>query len=169
MPIQQPYQKILTSLSRARVRYLVAGGIAMNIHGLERATHDIELIIFLERENILRFLRVMKRLGYCPKIPVKPEEFANEKLRQSWIDEKNMVVFSFMHPKNPFEVVDVFVYHPRPFHEMFRVSKKASLSGFTVNAVGLRDMLFLKEKASRPKDEMDIRYLRNIIRKQKED
>lgn len=140
----------------------------MNIHGLERATHDIDLIIFLEKENILRFSRAMKRLGYQPKIPVKPEDFADKKLRESWIKEKNMVVFSFYHPKNPFEVIDVFVYHPRPFQEMFRARKGTLLSGFMVNAVGLKDMLFLKEKASRPKDEMDIRYLRNILKK-KED
>ena len=35
MPVQQSYIKILTELSRAKVRYLVAGGIAMNIHGKE--------------------------------------------------------------------------------------------------------------------------------------
>ncbi len=169
MPIQHPFQEILVSLSKAKVRYLVAGGIAMNIHGLERATHDIDLIIYLEKKNILRFVQVMKRLGYRPKIPVKPEDFAKEELRDSWIKEKNMVVFSFYHPKNLFEVVDVFVYHPRPFQEMFKGRKSAPLSRFMVHAVGLKDMLFLKEKASRPKDEMDIRYLRNILRKKKED
>lgn len=157
------------ALSSARVRFLVAGGIAMNIHGLERATHDIDFIIFLERDNILRFGKVMARLGYRPKIPVKTEDFADEKLRNRWIKEKNMVVFSYYHPKNVFEVVDVFVYHPRPFSEMLKAGKKVPLSGFTVHAVGMKDMLFLKEKASRPKDEMDIRYLRNILRKKKED
>lgn len=169
MAVQRPYREILISLSKAKVRYLVAGGIAMNIHGLERATHDIDFIIFLEKKNILRFISVMKRLGYRPKIPVKPEDFADEKIRETWIKQKNMVVFSYYQPKNPFEVVDVFVYHPRPFPEMFKARKGASLSGFTVNAVGLKDMLFLKEKAGRPKDEMDIRYLRNILRKKKQD
>ena len=140
----------------------------MNLHGLERATHDIDLIIYLEKKNILAFAGVVKKLGFKPKIPVKVEDFANEELRQSWIKEKNMVVFSFYHPKNPFEVIDVFVYHPRPFHEMFKAGKRASLSGQIIHAVGLEDMLFLKEKASRPKDEIDIRYLRNILRKKKE-
>ena len=147
----------------------MAGGIAMNMHGLERATHDIDFIIFLEKKNILRFSKVMNRLGYRPKIPVKPEDFADEKLRKNWIKKKNMVVFSFYQPRNPFEIVDVFVYHPRPFDKMYQASKRVPLSGFTVRAVGLEDMLFLKEKASRPKDEMDIRYLRNIIRKRKDD
>ena len=169
MAIQQSYEKILTTLSKAKVRFLVAGGIAMNIHGLERGTHDIDLIVFLERKNVALFSGVMKRLGYRPKVPVSPEDLGDEEVRKRWIKEKNMVVFSFYHPKNPFEVVDIFVHHPRPFREMFQTSKKVRLSGVTVHAVGLRDMLFLKEKAGRPKDEMDIRYLRNILRKKQED
>ena len=169
MAVQVSYQQILVSLSKAKVRFLVAGGIAMNIHGLERATHDIDLIVFLERKNIFRFGKVMERLGYRPKVPVKTEDFADERLRNRWIKEKNMVVFSYYHPQNIFEVIDVFVYHPRSFSEMFKARKKVSLSGFMVNAAGMQDMLYMKEKASRPKDEMDIRYLRNILNKKKED
>lgn len=168
MAIQNSYQKILVSLSRAKVLYLVAGGIAMNILGMERATYDLDLIVFLGRENVLKFGRVMTKLGYRPKIPVKPEDFADEKLRKSWAKEKNMVVFSFYHPKNPFEVIDVFVYHPRPFDKMYKVSKKGQIFGQTIRAAGLQDMLFMKKKASRPKDQIDIRYLQAIIRKQKD-
>ncbi|MBI3541120.1 MAG: hypothetical protein HY073_03160, partial [Deltaproteobacteria bacterium] len=64
--IQHSYQSILTALSKAKVRYLVAGGIAMNLHGFSRATFDLDLIIFLKKENILKFTKVMTKLGYCP-------------------------------------------------------------------------------------------------------
>jgi len=168
MPIQQSYENILASLSRSNIRYLVAGGIAMNILGMERATFDLDLIVFLEKENILRFVRVMTKLGYRPKVPVKPENFADEKLRRKWITEKNMIVFSFYHPKNPFEVIDVFVYHPRPFDKMYKASKKGRIFGQTIRAASLQDMLFMKKKASRPKDQVDIRYLQSIIRKQED-
>ncbi|MDO8644572.1 MAG: hypothetical protein Q7S00_06380 [bacterium] len=169
MKSQPSYQQVLVALSKASVRYLVAGGIAMNIHGLERSTFDLDLIIFLERKNILKFAKVMSRLGYHPKIPVKPEDFADEKLRKSWIKEKNMVVFSFYHQKNPLDLIDIFVYHPRPFDKMFKARKSANLRDCKIHAVGLKDMLFLKQKASRPKDQFDIRFLETLIRKQKED
>ncbi|MBI2982362.1 MAG: hypothetical protein HYY44_08790 [Deltaproteobacteria bacterium] len=168
MAIQHTYQEILLALSKAKVRFLIAGGIAMNIHGLERATHDLDLIVFLDRDNVLKFIKVMKRLGYEPKIPVKAEDFAVESLRQKWIKEKGMVVFSFFHPKNVFEVIDVFVYHPRPFEQMFKARKVANLLGQKIAAVGLEDMLYLKRLANRPKDELDLRYLENVLRKKRE-
>ena len=47
MFFQSSYQEILSALAKAKVRYLVAGGIAMNMHGLQRTTVDLDLIIFL--------------------------------------------------------------------------------------------------------------------------
>lgn len=110
----------------------------------------------------------MTKLGYRPKVPVKAEDFADEKLRQKWIREKNMVVFSFYHPNNPFDVIDVFVYHPRPFEEMYKSGKKGEIFGQTIRAAGLEDMLYMKEKAGRPKDQIDIRFLRTIINKKRD-
>lgn len=168
MSVQFSYQRILVELAKAGVRYLVAGGIAMNIHGMERSTFDLDLIVFLDKENILKFVRVMKRLGYRPRVPVPPEDFAKEELRKKWIKEKNMVVFSFYHPKSPFELIDVFVYHPRPFDLMYKASKAAKLFGRVIRAAGIEDMLFMKNEAQRPKDQMDIRFLESIMRKKKD-
>ncbi|MBI2083961.1 MAG: hypothetical protein HYT76_10445 [Deltaproteobacteria bacterium] len=168
MAVQISFQKILVSLSKAKVRYLVAGGVAMNILGMERATYDLDLIVFLERSNILKFTGVMTKLGYRPKVPVKAGDFANEKLREQWIQEKNMVVFSFFDPKSPFEVIDVFVYHPRPFAEMYKAGKKGKIFGQKIRAASVKDMLFMKRKAGRPKDQVDIRFLEAIIRKQED-
>lgn len=153
------------TLSKGRIRFLVAGGVAINLHGLDRATYDLDLIIFLERKNILKFAKIMKKLGYRPKIPVRPEDFADEKLRKSWIKEKNMIVFSYYHPKNHFDRIDIFVYHPRPFDKMLKASKLKYLLGNQIRVAGLKDMLLMKKKASRPKDQFDIRFLGSLVRK----
>ena len=163
------YQKILTSLIKAKVRYLVAGGIAMNAHGLTRATFDLDLVVFLEKENILRFTKMMKKLGYEPRVPVNPDDFADEKIRKQWIESKNMIVFSYRHKQNMMDVIDVFADHPFPFGEMWLAGKKIRLAGNTIHVVGLKHMIKMKQKASRPKDEMDIRYLSSLLRKRKED
>jgi len=169
MTLGPSYQQVLSSLSKAKVKYLVAGGIAMNLHGLARATFDLDLVVFLEKENVLKFVKTMKRLGYKPKVPVRPEEFADERKRKEWIEKKNMVVFSFYHSKNPMDLIDVFVYHPRPFNEMFRARKTVDLLGQKIHAVSLKDMLYMKRKAGRPKDSFDLRFLESIIRKKMED
>lgn len=163
------YEKILTSLIKAKVKFLVVGGIAMNAHGLARSTFDLDLVVFLKKENILRFSRIMKKLGYESKIPVNPDDFADEQIRKKWIEDKNMVVFSYRHQKNMMDVVDVFVDHPFPFDEMWREGKVIRFSGHALRIAGLKHLMKMKQKASRPKDEMDIRYLGSILRKRKKD
>jgi len=47
-------QLFMTSYIK-KVRYLLAGGIAVNLYGIERATADIDIIVDLEDDN-LKFL-----------------------------------------------------------------------------------------------------------------
>ena len=54
-----------------KIRYLVAGGVAVNLYGIERATGDIDLVVHLERNNLEKFVEVMKEFGFKPKVPVK--------------------------------------------------------------------------------------------------
>jgi hypothetical protein len=45
---------ILSALNDANVRYLIVGGLAVVAHGYVRFTQDIDLVVQLERENVLR-------------------------------------------------------------------------------------------------------------------
>ena len=47
-------QQVLAALERERVRYVVFGAVALALHGLPRATEDLDLFIAPERENIER-------------------------------------------------------------------------------------------------------------------
>jgi hypothetical protein len=76
-------EAIVKALNRARVKYLIVGGLAVVAHGYERLTKDVDLVIGLERENIIRGLRVLMKIGYCMSIPVTPEDFADKKSGQS--------------------------------------------------------------------------------------
>ena len=73
-----PYIKIFKKLNKAKIRYLVAGGVAVNLHQINRGTVDLDLIVHLEQKNTLGFVKVMSQLGLVPKVPVDPKEFANE-------------------------------------------------------------------------------------------
>ena len=43
---------------------MVAGGIAVNLYGIERATADVDLIIDLDEENTSKFVRVAKKARF---------------------------------------------------------------------------------------------------------
>jgi hypothetical protein len=46
------FKKLFSSLNQVTIRYMVAGGIAVNLYGIERATADIDLIVELEKERV---------------------------------------------------------------------------------------------------------------------
>jgi hypothetical protein len=39
------FEKIVLALNAAKVRFLVAGGLAVNAHGYARFTNDVDLVI----------------------------------------------------------------------------------------------------------------------------
>ena len=121
-------ETIVKTLNDARVKYLIVGGLAVVAHGYERFTRDVDLVIGLERENIIRGLRALMAIGYQMKIPVTPEQFAEPALREQWRREKNMVVlqlWSDVHRRTP---IDVFVYEPFDFAK--EIGARAARAGF---------------------------------------
>lgn len=63
-------ERALQALNSAGVRYLVVGGVAVVLHGHLRTTADLDLVVQLERENVLKAVRALAGLGYRPRAPV---------------------------------------------------------------------------------------------------
>ena len=51
-------------LNRHRVRYLIAGGVAANLHGSVRATKDVDLLVPKHEPNTERLLHALSELPY---------------------------------------------------------------------------------------------------------
>jgi hypothetical protein len=96
--MKEELHEIFKVLNEADVRYIVAGGLAVIAHGFIRLKGDVELIIDLERENLLAGLTALEGIGYVPRLPVTGEQFCDSNLRKSWMLEKNMLVFPLWKP-----------------------------------------------------------------------
>ena len=64
------FTAIVTALQDAGVRYLVAGGLAVNAHGYLRFTKDIDIVVQLVPENIERAFAALTSAGYKPSVPI---------------------------------------------------------------------------------------------------
>ena len=156
-------EAIVRALNDARVQYLIVGGLAVNAHGYERFTRDVDLVIGLERENITRGLRSLMAIGYHLRIPVTPEQFADPALRERWRRDKNMVVLQLWSDKHRRTPVDVFVYEPFDFAgEMSRALRLPVWGGETAPIVSYKTLLKLKRSAGRLQDLADIEKLRKL-------
>ncbi len=161
------FSDLLKTISKARIKYLVVGGIAVNLHGIIRPTKDIDFVVYLEEKNVCKFCKLLTKIGYLPKVPVKVEDFADPKKRQDWIKNKNMVVFCFYHKTDLMNVIDVFVKHPLPFEGMYKRRSVIKLDGVPVSVISIKDLIKLKEKANRFQDKSDIMLLKKVMKVQR--
>src|SRR3990172_1508827 len=112
------YEELFKHLNKKHIDYVVVGGVALVMHGVVRLTADLDLMLHLEEKNLRRFVDLMSELGYMPRIPVKAEGLLDVELRKQWAEEKNMLVFSFYHPRQAISLVDIFIREPLPFEEI---------------------------------------------------
>ena len=158
------FEPVFVALNAAEARYVVVGGLATVLHGYARLTADIDMIVDLDPVELKKTLTAMAALGLRPRAPVDPLAFADEKVRQSWIADKGMTVFSFWDPKVPMREVDLFVEHPLPFAELWARSDLVKLENTTVRIASIFDLIALKRLAGRPEDLQDIEALEAIVR-----
>jgi len=158
------FKNLFSSLNKKKVRYLVAGGIAVNLYGIERATADIDLVVDLEESNLTRFIKIVKELGFRPKIPVRFEDFIKKENREEWINQKRMKVFSVFDPKNSYFLLDIFVDTPFDFNKVYKEREKMKFENIIISVVPMKELIKMKEKAGRPQDRADVFYLKKIMK-----
>lgn len=60
--------RVIASLNEARVDYVVVGGVALNVHGLVRATEDLDVFVRPDPENIERLRSALRAVWTDPAI-----------------------------------------------------------------------------------------------------
>lgn len=161
------YGEVFKALGKAKVKYVVAGGVAVVLHGYMRVTADLDLIVLLEENNLKNFYKALKTVNYLPKVPVTVEQFSDSKQRKQWKKDKGMIVFSFVSRHPPFQLVDMFVDEPIKFEELYKQKKDIRIEGIKIPLIAIDHLLKLKKKANRPKDLDDMVQLNEIKRMRK--
>jgi len=157
------YRHIFDEFSRSGIDYLVVGGLAVNFHGIPRMTYDVDIMIRMESRNILKCVGMIISWGYRSKLPVDPQDLADEEKRRVWVYEKEMKAFNFYNEKLPIAGIDLVIESPIPYDELKSHSVRINLHGVMVPTVSIRDLIELKHAAGRKQDLVDIEYLRKIL------
>lgn len=155
------FEAITAALERAQVRYLIAGGLAVNAHGHPRFTNDIDLVIELVPDNLMRAFAALGELGYRPSIPVSSAEVADPARRESWIREKGMQVLQLWSDAHRETPIDIFVTEPFDFDAEYAAALiKLLREGLPIRFVSRNTLIEMKQAADRPQDRLDVEHLR---------
>ena len=162
-PMELDFQAIFKELNKIGVDYLVVGGLAVNFHGVPRMTYDIDLMILLEQENILKVVTKLTQWGYKPKIPIDPRDLADETKRNSWVQEKGMKALNFYSETLPIGEIDIVIDTPVPYEELRNRAIRVELRDERIPVVSIHDLIQLKLRAGRKQDLADVEHLKMVL------
>ncbi len=156
------YLDLFRTLESQNVRYLLIGGLALNIHGVERATMDVDLMLALDADNLAAFVQAARLLSLQPIMPVFLEDFADPDKRRKWIDEKHMLAFALRTGEISDPTVDILVAPTVDFAAAWERRVEKDLGSNRLCLASIDDLISLKTGTGRQRDEADIQALRRL-------
>ncbi len=156
------YHDVLVALSEGGVRFVVVGGVAVNLQGVPRFTSDLDLAVALDGDSLASAARILHGLGLRNRLPVRDEELARPGVVRGWITERNLRAFTFVDPQLPLREVDIVLASPVPFDEMERTADRLSAAGLTLVVASIDVLIRMKEGTGRSQDASDVDALRRV-------
>jgi hypothetical protein len=157
--VVRPFADVLSAIESTGTRFVVVGGVAAIMQGVERVTYDLDLVIELTPPGALAVVDKLLEIGYRARIPADPRGFADPETRAGWIRDKGMMVFSLWDTIEQRPTVDLFVSYPLDFELLWREATVVELENAAVRVAAPRHLAIMKRLAGRPKDREDIRAL----------
>jgi predicted nucleotidyltransferase len=156
------YLDLFGALERHGVRYVVVGGLALNLHGVERATMDVDLALALEATNLRNAIDAFRSLGLVPIAPVALDDAADPAKLAEWRAGKHMVAFGLRSPRAVTPHVDFLIDVPVPFVDLAARAVVKVLGTLAVPVASIDDLIALKRHAGRAIDLADIEALQRL-------
>ena len=148
--------RLAKALQKAGVKYAIAGGYAVALHGAVRGSVDVDVVIATTLKSFEKFEAVMKSLGLESRIPVTGKDVFN--FRKEYIEKRNLIAWSFCNSNNSTELVDLIITH-----DLNQMKYSAKLFGKTsVQVISKEDLILMKKQSGRPQDLEDIKALENL-------
>jgi len=157
------YISIFKEFYKREIKYIVVGGLAVNFHGIPRATYDIDLLLKMADDNLKRFLELMKQWRFRPKIPVDIMDFAKKEKREDWMKNKYMKAFNLLNSKAVVKEIDVVIKSIVNYELADATAVYIELQDVKIPVIGIRELIKMKKSAGREQDKADIRYLKRKI------
>jgi len=150
-------------LAAARIRFVLVGGLALVLHGLDRLTADVDLVIDLSTESARAAVEALTAAGYRALAPVDPIALADPLQRREWQSMRNMQVFSFWDSTNTRPTVDVMLESPVPFEDLWAAASVMNIGGHEVRVASIEHLIRMKTAAGRAQDLADVERLRSKL------
>jgi len=153
---------LLRSLNEARVRYVIVGGLAVQLHGFLRSTFDIDLTLAMDDTNLSAFIDVANEFQLRPVVPVAIDSLRDADQIDRWHRDKGMLAFALREADPGGFVVDVLVRPEVPFDDLESRAATDEFFGRQLRIAAIDAPLTMKRAPNKPKDLLDNPALQKI-------
>ena len=142
--------EVLRALQTESVDYVVFGAVALNIHGIGRATEDLDFFVRPDEQNIDRLRRALKRVYDDPCI----DEISTKDLCGDY------PAVRYVPPQGDF-YLDILTRLGEFVEFQDLESEVVEIEGISVRVVTARELYRLKRDTVRGQDRVDAERLRD--------
>jgi len=155
------YEEIFRAFQKQRVKYVLVGGVAVNLLGAMRNTADLDILVEMSDDNLKKIVQILKKQGYQVKQPVDPMKIADPKTRKDWIEKKHIKAFNF-YKEDELKEVDIVIESPVSFEEAEKSALRIKVDDLTLPVISIDQLIEMKRKTGRAVDKLDIEELIKI-------
>ena len=156
------YIDLFAALDRHKVDYLLIGGLAVSLHGIERATMDVDIAIAMNHENRAALINAARELKLAPVLPVPLESLDDLDLLNKWHAERNLEAFALRTQELASVTLDILLFPPVEFSGMYKRSVIFNVGTTPIFVASIDDLIALKQAVGRPIDLSDIEHLKRV-------
>jgi len=156
------YVDFFSALARHKVDYLLIGGLAVSLHGVERATMDVDITVAMNQDNLAALIEAARELKLSPVLPVPLESLGDLELLRQWHEERQLEAFALRSADLAGVTVDVLLFPPVEFAGMSSRADMFKVANTDIRVVSIDDLIALKRAVGRPIDITDIEHLQRI-------
>ncbi len=149
------FERLLADLSSAGVEYILTGGMAVALSGYARATEDVDLLVQADPQNIARLLACLEHFGEGAARELSIEDFTME-------EGAIRVVEDF--PLDLFTQMSGYAYE-----DLLPLTNEHRIEDATIRYLNAEGLIRLKKDSLRPKDQLDVQALKDVLRRKDRD
>lgn len=154
-----PFRDLFKAMNDAGIRYLIVGGVAVNLHGHRRYTGDVDILLTLDPDNLEKMTNLMHAMKYAERLPVQLQELSDPAKIKRFLEEKGMTAYTFLSDARERIDVDVLAAASLDFAEYDQRKILIDIDNVQVPVVSIDDLIAFKKEANRAKDIEDVRML----------
>jgi hypothetical protein len=142
---------VIRAFEREGVDYVLVGGVAVNLHGIARATEDIDFFVRPDAANIERLKRSLRSLWDDPEI---------EEIRIEDFEEYPTLRYG---PPGEELVIDILTRLGTAFSFADMESETVEIEGVGIKVATPRTLVRMKRNTLRPIDKADAAALEGLF------